>query len=79
MTEKKKRGRPRKIQSAEDAYKAMESEGLATPEEVVKIREIIDKGIKDEDGPSKKMENWPEEWEKMGKVAKLQWLTANRK
>lgn len=83
MTEqKKKRGRPKKIKSAEDAYKAMESEGLMTPEGVGKLKEYI--GNIDFVKPviNEKLASYvpfPSDWDKMGKVDRLKWLTEHRK
>lgn len=107
----------KKIICADDAYAAMVSEGLATPEEVEGIKKKVNEIV----GPSKmeiiapviedlmlvkeKLEQlkkkptvvkankegifsggfnaaettFPEGWEKLGKIEKLQWLTANRK
>lgn len=76
MTEKKKRGRPRKVDST-PAPKDPAHEEWATEFKEKGFATTPNKGILTVDAD--KFKPLPDDWFSLGKVAKLQWLTANRK
>ncbi len=87
MTEKKKRGRPRKeaakifiVQSDEPAGSEKESEIIQMIQSNPKISEMVEKSLAMGKAPIvtfRDAKPYPDNWVSMSKVDRLAWLTAN--
>lgn len=83
--EKKKRGRPRKIESFKALKEEMDVAARYQPSNLEKMVEVLQdveltkKAIADLKKTSSPEPPYPSNWNELGKIAKLQWLTANRK
>jgi len=85
MTEKKKRGRPRKIVSSFKELKEAIDEGfkpVSSNNGRLVVTDQIDAAAlarHPKNASAKDEVPFPENWDKMGKIDRLQWLTAHKK